>query len=174
VHPRAFQEAQHASSAQHTVLSTADLTAFADAVGSKPSEQAQQRWKNTILPQLNHVKPALCAWLRYGEPIAAANSSILVLYSQSFHLESAEKEKQVIEQVLQEHYRRPVKYVGMLQAEWRTFLEERERQRVEAERASHEVTLQLEQAAPTTDSLPEHISAAQELFGDLVVIDETN
>ncbi|MBW7457598.1 DNA polymerase III subunit gamma/tau, partial [Paenibacillus sepulcri] len=106
------------------------------------------------------------AWLVDGEPVSAADNTLLIAFKNTMHRETTEKpaNREVIEKVLEESFSRPVKLATVMLKDWQSASDS-----APASSAEPLFLQPDEQSGPPSE--PEWIEEAVKLFGeDLVVI----
>ncbi|QHW31975.1 DNA polymerase III subunit gamma/tau [Paenibacillus rhizovicinus] len=143
------------------------LDPFLAAAESQATGQVRMKWAD-ILQRVKGHNISTHAWFVNGEPVSAAENTILVAFKNSIHRETTEKpaNREVIERVLQEVYNRPVRLATVMLKEWQTAAEK-------GPAPAGELTLlqEDEQGGPPPE--PEWVEEAVKLFGeDLVVVED--
>ncbi|MEK8130810.1 DNA polymerase III subunit gamma/tau [Paenibacillus filicis] len=129
---------------------------------------AAQRWSQ-VLGRVKELKITVHAWLVDGEPVARADSNLLVAFKSSMHRETSEKpaNKQLIEQALQEVLGHPYKLITVMQKDWQAAADSKQQE------APKEELQLVPEDEPGGVVKEEWISEAIQLFGeDLVKIKE--
>ena len=87
---------------------TVKLAPFLTSVESQAFGQIRMKWSD-ILQRVKGHNISTHAWFVNGDPVAAADNTILVAFKNSIHRETTEKpvNREVIEGVLQEVFGRP-------------------------------------------------------------------
>jgi DNA polymerase III subunit gamma/tau len=95
------------------------LDSFLQAADSAWLKQVQAQWAQ-ILGQVKNKKITVHAWFVDGEPIAATEQSVLVGFKNSIHRETTEKpaNRELIEQVMADVLKQPVKLATVMLNEW--------------------------------------------------------
>ncbi|SFJ72029.1 DNA polymerase-3 subunit gamma/tau [Paenibacillus sp. UNC496MF] len=143
------------------------LDPFLAAADSPASGQVRMKWAD-ILQRVKSNNISTHAWFVNGEPVAAADNTILVAFKNSIHRETTEKpaNRDVIERVLNEVYNRPVRLATVMLKEWQTAAEN-------GASPAEELTLLHEDEGGGPPPEPEWVEEAVKLFGeDLVVVED--
>ncbi|MBM7567665.1 DNA polymerase III subunit gamma/tau [Paenibacillus sacheonensis] len=143
------------------------LDPFLAAAESQATGQVRMKWAD-ILQRVKGHNISTHAWFVNGDPVSAAENTILVAFKNSIHRETTEKpaNRDVIEQVLQEVYNRPVRLATVMLKEWQTAAEK-------GPAPADELTLLQEDERAGPPPEPEWVEEAVKLFGeDLVVIED--
>ncbi|QHT58881.1 DNA polymerase III subunit gamma/tau [Paenibacillus lycopersici] len=143
------------------------LDPFLAAAESQASGQVRMKWAD-ILQRVKGHNISTHAWFVNGEPVSAAENTILVAFKNSIHRETTEKpaNREVIERVLHEVYNRPVRLATVMLKEWQTASEK-------GPAPADELTLLQEDERGGPPPEPEWVEEAVKLFGeDLVVIED--
>jgi DNA polymerase III subunit gamma/tau len=127
-------------------------------------KQIQAKWSQ-VLGQVKTKKITVHAWLIDGEPLAATDDAVLVGFKSAMHRETTEKpaNKELIEQVLSETLKQPVKMSTVMLSEWNEALKQRD-----PGIAAAAEPLELIHEEPGKHK-EEWINEAIELFGDNLV-----
>ncbi|MFD0713156.1 DNA polymerase III subunit gamma/tau [Paenibacillus sp. GCM10027626] len=148
------------------VRTTVKLEPFRAAAESQATGQIRMKW-GEILQRVKEARITVHAWLVDGEPVSAAENTILVAFKNTMHRETTERpaNRELIERVFHEMFGRPVKLATVMQKEWQA-----------AEPAAAEpLVMQHEEGngGPDKARQPEWVEEAVKLFGEeLVVIDD--
>ncbi|ANE45891.1 DNA polymerase III subunit gamma/tau [Paenibacillus swuensis] len=149
-----------------STLRTAKLDEYVLAKDHPDVQKILGQWSKT-LQRVKETKITVHAWFTDGELVSATDDAVLVAFKNTIHRETTEKalNKQVIEQVLQEVYGKPLKLVTVMQKDWKDAASDSKVQ------APQEV-LQLEpEGGEASGHGQDWINEAISLFGeDLVVI----
>ncbi|NBD27031.1 DNA polymerase III subunit gamma/tau [Paenibacillus glycinis] len=143
------------------------LDPFLAAAESQATTQVRMKWAD-ILQRVKGNNISTHAWFVNGEPVAAADNTILVAFKNSIHRETTEKpaNRDVIERVLNEAYNRPVRLATVMLKEWQAAAEN-------GPAPAAELTLLQEDEGGGPPPEPEWVEEAVKLFGeDLVVIED--
>ncbi|MFC4811960.1 DNA polymerase III subunit gamma/tau [Paenibacillus sp. GCM10023250] len=143
------------------------LDPFLAAADSPASGQVRMKWAD-ILQRVKSHNISTHAWFVNGEPVAAADNTILVAFKNSIHRETTEKpaNREVIERVLNEVYNRPVRLATVMLKEWQTAAEK-------GVSPAEELTMLQEDERGGPPPEPEWVEEAVKLFGeDLVVVED--
>ncbi|WP_188998665.1 DNA polymerase III subunit gamma/tau [Paenibacillus nasutitermitis] len=147
------------------VRSNVKLEPFLAAADGQAIAQVRMKWSE-ILQRVKEMRITVHAWLVDGEPVSAADHTLLIAFKNTMHRETTEKpaNREVIEKVLEESFSRPVRLATVMLKEWQSASD--------SAPASSAETLVLqpdEQGGPPAE--PEWVEEAVKLFGeDLVVI----
>ena len=81
--------------------------------------QLTNQW-NQILEEIKKQKITVHAWLKDGEPVAAASDFFLIAFTSVIHRETTEKEEHrtIIEEVVSRYLQSPAKMVTIMYNEW--------------------------------------------------------
>jgi DNA polymerase-3 subunit gamma/tau len=115
-----------------------------------------------VLQRVKERKITVHAWLIDGEPVSAADQTVLIAFKSAMHRETTEKpaHKQLIEQVLQETFGKPLKLATVMSKEWK-----------EAQSGFREPPEPMELKVEDADkSQEEWIDEAIRLFGENIVV----
>ncbi|NIK79883.1 DNA polymerase-3 subunit gamma/tau [Paenibacillus castaneae] len=151
--------------------SAVKLDAYLAAAGSPEFNQYRMKW-NDVLQGVKEAKITVHAWLKDGEPVAAANDSILVGFKNTMHRETTEKQanRDIIEKVMQSVLGSPIRLVTVMLKDWQAAAAGASTQQTE--------TLQLEpESAEVSQAAnrPVWVEEAVKLFGeDLVVVKDND
>ena len=124
-------------------------------------QQVKDKWAQ-VLQRVKERKITVHAWLIDGEPVSAADQTVLIAFKSAMHRETTEKpaHKQLIEQVLQETFGKPLKLATVMSKEWK-----------EAQSGFREPPEPMELKAEDADkSQEEWIDEAIRLFGENIVV----
>lgn len=144
------------------------LDPFLASADSQATGQVRMKWAD-ILQRVKSNNISTHAWFVNGEPVSAADNTILVAFKNAIHRETTEKaiNREVIERVLQEVYSRPVKLATVMLKEWQTATENG------PAAAADELTMLQEDENGGVPVQPEWVEEAVKLFGeDLVVVED--
>jgi DNA polymerase III subunit gamma/tau len=127
-------------------------------------KQVQAKWSQ-VLGQVKTRKITVHAWLIDGEPLAATDDAVLVGFKSAMHRETTEKpaNKELIELVLSELLKQPVKMSTVMLNEWNEALKHKD-----PGIAAAAEPLELVHEEPGKHR-EEWINEAIELFGDQLV-----
>ncbi|SDD19546.1 DNA polymerase-3 subunit gamma/tau [Paenibacillus sp. UNCCL117] len=158
-------------SAAQTAASSRKTLEKADAyiAGRETPEfrEAAQRWSQ-VLGRVKDLKITVHAWLVDGEPVARADSNLLVAFKSAMHRETSERpaNKQLIEQAMQEVLGHPYRLVTVMLKDWQAAAEGSKQP--EAPKEELQLVAEEEPGGPVKE---EWINEAIQLFGeDLVKI----
>ncbi len=144
------------------------LDPFLAAADSQATAQVRMKWSD-ILQRVKEARITVHAWLVDGEPVSAADNTVLVAFKNTIHRETTEKpaNRELIERVLQESFGRPVKLATIMLKDWQSSASK------EAAPPAEPFTLQADDQPQPAPAEPEWVEEAVKLFGDdLVVIDD--
>ncbi|MFC0334670.1 DNA polymerase III subunit gamma/tau [Paenibacillus sepulcri] len=154
-----------ASPSGGTVRSNVKLEPFLAAAEGQAIAQVRMKWSE-ILQRVKEMRITVHAWLVDGEPVSAADNTLLIAFKNTMHRETTEKpaNREVIEKVLEESFSRPVKLATVMLKDWQSASDS-----APASSAEPLFLQPDEQSGPPSE--PEWIEEAVKLFGeDLVVI----
>jgi DNA polymerase-3 subunit gamma/tau len=120
---------------------------------------------------VKETKITVHAWLVDGEPVAAADDTVLIAFKNTIHRETTEKpaNREIIERVLQDVFGKPLRLATVLQKEWHSA----SAGGGSAEQRGEPLQLQPEEAGGGEPGEPPWVEEAVKLFGeDLVVVKE--
>lgn len=146
------------------------LDPFLAAAGSPATGQVRSRW-GEVLHRVKETKITVHAWLVDGEPVAAADDTVLIAFKNTIHRETTEKpaNREIIERVLQDVFGKPLRLATVLQKEWHSA----SAGGGSAEQRGEPLQLQPEEAGGGEPGEPPWVEEAVKLFGeDLVVVKE--
>lgn len=146
--------------------STVKLGPFLTSVESQAFGQIRMKWSD-ILQRVKGHNISTHAWFVNGDPVAAADNTILVAFKNSIHRETTEKpvNREVIEGVLQEVFGRPVRLATVMLKEWQAAAEAGPPPEAET------LTLTPEGQGGSPPE-PEWVEEALKLFGEELVVVE--
>ncbi|WP_308637286.1 DNA polymerase III subunit gamma/tau [Paenibacillus silvisoli] len=159
--------ARSGSGAGSPQIARVKLDPFLAAAESQATGQVRMRWSD-ILQRVKGYNISTHAWFVNGDPVAAADNTILVAFKNSIHRETTEKpaNREVIERALHEAFNRPIRLATVMLKEWQTAAE-----KGPAPAGELQMLQQDELGAPPAE--PEWVEEAVKLFGeDLVVIED--
>ncbi|REE57393.1 DNA polymerase III tau subunit [Paenibacillus taihuensis] len=148
------------------VIARVKLDPFLAAAESQATGQVRMKWSD-ILQRVKGHNISTHAWFVNGDPVAAADNTILVAFKNSIHRETTEKpvNRDVIEQVLNEVFGRPVRLATVMLKEWQTALDK-------GPAPAGELLLEQEDGLSAPKE-PEWVEEAVKMFGEeLVVIED--
>ncbi|MBP3965943.1 DNA polymerase III subunit gamma/tau [Paenibacillus lignilyticus] len=143
------------------------LDPFLAAAESQATGQVRMRWSD-ILQRVKGNNISTHAWFVNGDPVSAADNTILVAFKNSIHRETTEKpaNREVIERVLHEAFNRPIRLATVMLKEWQTATEN-------GPAPAGELLMLQQDEAGAAPAEPEWVEEAVKLFGeDLVVIED--
>ena len=142
------------------------LGPFLTSVESQAFGQIRMKWSD-ILQRVKGHNISTHAWFVNGDPVAAADNTILVAFKNSIHRETTEKpvNREVIEGVLQEVFGRPVRLATVMLKEWQAAAEAGPPPEAET------LTLTPEGQGGSPPE-PEWVEEAVKLFGEELVVVE--
>lgn len=149
-----------------SVRANVALHMFKDQSDTALLDSITAKWP-VILQNVKERKITVHAWLIDGEPVAAANDSLLLAFKSAMHRETTEKpaNKQLIEQVLSEIIGRTVTIVAVMRREWEEVASAGGEQSPNSQASE---PLQMEPQSAEPDEQP-WIKEAIELFGEELV-----
>ncbi|EFM09588.1 DNA polymerase III, subunits gamma and tau [Paenibacillus curdlanolyticus YK9] len=140
------------------------LEPFVAALNGQAINQIRMRW-GELLQRVKETKITVHAWLVDGDPVSAADETVLVAFKSMMHRETTEKpaNRELIEQVLHSVFNRPVKLATVMLKDWQAA----------SENGAHEATgepleLRMDDESGTA-SRPEWVEEAYKMFGDQLV-----
>ncbi|GGG25003.1 DNA polymerase III subunit gamma/tau [Paenibacillus abyssi] len=140
-------------------------------VGTRNSAEFQQirmQWSE-VLQRVKEAGISIHAWLINGEPVSAIDDSVLIAFKNTIHRETTEKpaNREVIEQVLRDVFKRDLKFTTVMVKDWMAASEG------QPESSGGEL-LELQSEDPRSEpGRPEWVDEAVKLFGEeLVVVTE--
>ncbi|TNJ60843.1 DNA polymerase III subunit gamma/tau [Paenibacillus hemerocallicola] len=140
------------------------LDPYLPHASSPELKQALGKW-GQVLQQVKDRRITVHAWLIDGEPVAATEDALLLVFKSAMHRETTEKpaHKELVEQVMQELLGKPYKLVTAMMKDWK-----------EAQAGSAEQPEVMRMEAPDSAQPGDDIvEEAIKLFGeDLVVVKE--
>ncbi|WP_159881867.1 DNA polymerase III subunit gamma/tau [Paenibacillus puerhi] len=154
--------AQTAASARKT-LEKAD--AYLAGRETPEFREAAQKWSQ-VLGRVKDLKITVHAWLVDGEPVAKAESNLLVAFKSAMHRETSERpaNKQLIEQAMQEVLGHPYRLITVMMKDWQAAADSKQLQ--EAPKEELELVPEME---PGGSPKEEWINEAIQLFGEELV-----
>ncbi|TMV43656.1 DNA polymerase III subunit gamma/tau [Paenibacillus mesophilus] len=161
---RSASPGPRASSGAVSIKTGIKLDPYVPHANSPDLKQALGKW-GQVLQQVKERRITVHAWLVDGEPVAATDDALLLVFKSAMHRETTEKpaHKELIEQVMQELLGKPYRLVTAMAKDWKDAqagsVEQPEVMRMESP----------DPAQPGDDIVEEAIK----LFGeDLVVVKE--
>ncbi|AZN39118.1 DNA polymerase III subunit gamma/tau [Paenibacillus albus] len=142
------------------------LDPFLAAAESQATGQVRMKWSD-ILQRVKGNNISTHAWFVNGDPVSAADNTVLVAFKNSIHRETTEKpaNREVIERVLNEVFGRPVRLATVMLKEWQTAAEK-------GPAPAGELLFEQEEDGSAPKE-PEWVEEAVKMFGeDLVVIED--
>lgn len=163
--PRAASWNPRSSSTSAVLLkSGVKLDPYIPFTESPALKQALGKW-GQVLQQVKGRKIMVHAWLVDGEPVAATDDALLLVFKSAMHRETTEKpaHKELIEQVIQEQLGKPYRLVTAMAKDWK-----------EAQVGTAEQPEMMRMESPeTVEAKDDIVEEAIKLFGeDLVVVKE--
>lgn len=161
------------SSPQSPLRSKIDLAPFASEGRGSEFIDISSRWAE-LLGKVKDRKISVHAWLRDGEPVAVHGNAVLVAFKNAIHRETTEKpeNKNLIEQTMEETYRRPLALRTVMAGQWQEALAAAESRPKEGAPGAEPLELSADDESPDDPEKP-WIREAIDLFGaDMVVIKE--
>ncbi|RAP73519.1 DNA polymerase III subunit gamma/tau [Paenibacillus montanisoli] len=159
--------ARSGSGAGANAIARVKLDPFLAAAESQATGQVRMRWSD-ILQRVKGYNISTHAWFVNGDPVAAADNTILVAFKNSIHRETTEKpaNRDVIERALHEAFGRPIRLATVMLKEWQTATEK-------GPAPAGELQMLQQDEAGAAPAEPEWVEEAVKLFGeDLVVIED--
>ncbi|MBD3921800.1 DNA polymerase III subunit gamma/tau [Paenibacillus sp. PR3] len=144
-------------------ISKPKLEPFVAALNGSATSQIRMRW-GELLQRVKDAKITVHAWLVDGDPVSAADETVLVAFKSMMHRETTEKpvNRELIEHVLREVFGRPIRLATVMMKDWQAAAEGGAARQETAE------TLQLEPEDEPA-SKPEWVEEAYKMFGDQLV-----
>ncbi|SEO85053.1 DNA polymerase III subunit gamma/tau [Paenibacillus sp. OV219] len=143
------------------------LDPFLAAAESQATGQVRMKWSD-ILQRVKGNNISTHAWFVNGDPVSAADNTVLVAFKNSIHRETTEKpaNREVIERVLNEVFGRPVRLATVMLKEWQTAAEK-------GPAPAGELLMFEQEEDGSAPKEPEWVEEAVRMFGeDLVVIED--
>ncbi|WP_127533746.1 DNA polymerase III subunit gamma/tau [Paenibacillus kobensis] len=139
------------------------LEPFVAAMNGQAISQIRMRW-GELLQRVKETRITVHAWLVDGEPVSAADETVLVAFKSMMHRETTEKpaNRELIEHVLNQVFGRAVRLATVMMKDWQAASEG-------GESSPALETLQLEPEGDEPAERPEWVEEAFKLFGDQLV-----
>ncbi|MBB3114646.1 DNA polymerase-3 subunit gamma/tau [Paenibacillus phyllosphaerae] len=147
---------------------TIKLDPYLAAADSQATNQVRMRW-NEILQRVKEARITVHAWLVDGEPVSAADNTVLVAFKNTMHRETTEKpaNRELIERIFQEAFGRPVHLATVMFKDWSAASVAAPAQVAEPLR------MEQQDESGQVPNQPEWVEEAVKLFGeDLVVVED--
>jgi DNA polymerase-3 subunit gamma/tau len=147
--------------------SSVKLDKYLEAASYPEFNQLRMKW-NDVLQGVKEAKITVHAWLKDGEPVSAADGSVLIAFKNTMHRETTERpaNREIIEKVMGDVLPERMRFVTVMMKDWQTATAGAPEQKSE--------TLQLEHESTGSDSAPpgrpEWVEEAVKLFGEELVV----
>ncbi len=148
--------------------SSVKLDKYLEAAGYPEFNQLRMKW-NDVLQGVKEAKITVHAWLKDGEPVSAADGSVLIAFKNTMHRETTERpaNREIIEKVMGNILPEPLRLVTVMMKDWQTAAAGAPEPKGETLQLEHE-SAGSEAPAP---GRPEWVEEAVKWFGeDLVVV----
>ncbi|GFN34007.1 DNA polymerase III subunit gamma/tau [Paenibacillus xylaniclasticus] len=139
------------------------LEPFVAAMNGQAITQIRMRW-GELLQRVKETKITVHAWLVDGEPVSAADETVLVAFKSMMHRETTERpaNRELIEHVLNQVFGRPIKLATVMMKDWQAASES-------GAGSPATEALQLEPEGDEPAERPEWVEEAFKMFGDQLV-----
>ncbi|XEC94857.1 DNA polymerase III subunit gamma/tau [Paenibacillus tarimensis] len=145
---------------------TVKLEPYVTGRNSPAFQEIRMHWGD-VLQRVKEAGISIHAWLINGDPVSAADNTVLIAFKNTIHRETTEKpaNREVIERVLREVFKRDVTFATVMLKDWMTAAEGQPE-------ASADEPFELQSDDPREGpGRPEWVEEAVKLFGeDLVVV----
>ncbi|TYP69453.1 DNA polymerase III subunit gamma/tau [Paenibacillus methanolicus] len=148
--------------------STVKLDPFVVAAESQATVQVRNRW-GEILQRVKDARITVHAWLVDGEPVAAADNTVLIAFKNTMHRETTEKpaNRELIERVFHDTFGRQVHLATVMTKDWQAAFDTGPAKEAEP------LQMQQQDEPVSGGKQPEWVEEAVKLFGeDLVVVED--
>jgi len=174
-----FRSAGNSGGTTGAIRSTIKLQPFRAAAETQATAQVRMKWSE-VLQRVKEARITVHAWLVDGEPVSAADNTVLIAFKNTMHRETTERpaNRELIERVFQEMFGRPVKLATVMLKEWQASssvpANEAEPFELQHEESGGNQGKAGSGAVPAAPTQPEWVEEAVKLFGEELVVVEDN